>query len=153
MRVIFRKRGTSFFAKVIRLTTRGPYSHTELLFADNVSFSSDEADGGTRFKPWVPDPEQWDIVDVPVSPADEVRIRAFCEREKGRPYDWRGISFSFLPIPIGWQSQTKWFCSEVVTAGLQVAEYLIGFTPSALSPNDLYRELMKELPKDALSGR
>lgn len=146
MRVAFRKRAKSWYSYLIRFYTRGPYSHSELVFSDGLCFSSQEGEG-SRFKAISLTADEWDLLPVPVSEADQLRIRAFCEREKGCEYDWRGISFSFLPVPIGWQSAEKWFCSEICAAGLQIAGYLSGFTPASLSPNQLYRELAKELEK------
>lgn len=145
MKVAFYKRGKSFFGKLIRFYTRGPYSHSELVFSTGACFSSHEADGGTRFKAIDLNPDEWDILDVPMTAALENMVRTFCAAEDGCGYDWRGISFSFLPIPVGWQHPDKWFCSEICTAGLQLAGYLSGYTPASLSPNGLYKALKKEL--------
>jgi len=145
MRVAFRKKGSTIYAKLIRLWTFGKYSHSELVFSDGRSFSSDEADGGTRWKDWAMSDEEWDFLNVPCTFEQEQEIRAFCAGEEHCKYDMVGIGFSFLPIPIGVQSAEKWFCSEICVAGLQQIGYLVGYTPSRISPNALHKILSKEL--------
>lgn len=144
MKVAFRKAAKSWYSFVIRLYTRGPFSHCELVFSDGQCFSSQEGEG-SRFKLIDLKPAEWDLVDVLTDERVESQVRAFCESEKGCEYDWRGISFSFLPIPIGWQHPDKWFCSEICTAGLQVAGYMRGYTPASVSPNQLYKCLYGDL--------
>lgn len=147
MYVAFQKDSRTFFGKVIRLWTRGQYSHTELVFSDGKWFSSDETDNGTRFIDG-PKPDcSYDYIHVPVHEYDEARIREFCEAENGCAYDKKGIGFSFLPIPIGYQSETRWFCSEICTAALQLAKYCSGYTPARVHPNKLYKILNAELAK------
>ena len=145
MKVAFRKKAKSWYSKIIQWYTFGPYCHVELVFANGICFSSSEDDGGTRFKTIDLQPEEWDLIEVPCEPSVEGEIYRFCQREQNSRYDWRGIAFSFLPVPIGWQSADKWFCSEIVAAGLQLGGFLSGYTPAALSPNQLYRKLVKEL--------
>lgn len=149
MKLAFYHGKGSFFSKLIRLWTFGSFSHVEIVFSDGLAFSSHEADGGTRFKQIDFTAPGWELVDVPVSQQDEARIRAWCRNEDGCAYDWRGITFSFLPIPIGWQHSERWFCSEICAAAVQLAGYLSGYTPAALSPNGLYKALCKELSKNA----
>lgn len=145
MKIFFRKRNNKFYALLIRAWTGGPYSHVELQFSDGKAFSSDEADNGARFKDIAFTTDQWDCLTLPMDAHTENLVRVFCVAEKGSPYDWRGISFSFLPIPIGWQHPNRWFCSEVCAAAIQIAGYVRGHTPASLSPNGLYKLLKKEL--------
>lgn len=145
LRVAFRKRAPGFASGFIRFWTGGRFSHVELVFSDGVCFSSSATDGGTRFRELDLNPEEWEFVPVQLSPDVEARVREFCKAEEGCRYDWRGIGFSFLPIPIGWQHAEKWFCSEVCTAALQVAGYLRGYTPASLSPNGMHKKLVAEV--------
>lgn len=145
MKVAFRKKALSWYSKIIQWYTFGPYCHVEIVFSNGLCFSSSEDDNGTRFKTIDLVPEDWDVVDVPCDPEEEADAYQFCLGEQNSRYDWRGIMFSFLPIPIGWQSADKWFCSEIVAAALQEAGFLRGYTPAALSPNQLYKKLVKEL--------
>jgi len=144
MKIAFRKKCHTIYAKIICFWTFGKYSHSELVFSDGTTFSSDEADGGTRWKDELEKPEEWDFIDIPCNKTQEKEIRRFCEGEDGLKYDMAGIGFSFLPIPIGWQSAEKWFCSEICAAALQQIGYLVGYTPSRISPNKLYSLLKSE---------
>lgn len=145
MQVAFRKKPNSIYAHIIRAWTFGKFSHSELVFSDSRTFSSDEADGGTR---WTHKPlprNEWDFLTVPCTEQQEQEIAAFCAKEEKCKYDMVGIGFSFLPIPIGWQSPEKWFCSEICVAALQQIGYLTGYTPARVSPNALYKILKQEL--------
>ena len=144
MKIAFRKKCHTIYSRIICFWTFGKYSHSELVFSDGKSFSADESDGGTRWKDSIMDPDEWDFIDIPCNKTQEKEIRKFCEGEDGLKYDMIGIGFSFLPIPIGWQSAEKWFCSEICAAALQQIGYLVGYTPSRISPNKLYSLLKSE---------
>ncbi len=144
MKVAFRKKCHTIYSRIICFWTFGKYSHSELVFSDGKSFSSDESDGGTRWKDSIMTAEEWDFIEVPCTKSQEKEIRRFCEGEDGLQYDMVGIGFSFLPVPIGWQSAEKWFCSEICVAALQQIGYLTGYTPSRISPNKLYKILKNE---------
>ena len=147
MKVAFKKNITSVFGRLITLWTKGKYCHTELVFSDGRWFSSDESDKGSRFLVGPKTGCEYDYLDVPITPEDEARILKFCESENGLPYDKKGIGFSFLPIPLGYQSENAWFCSEICTAALQIAQYCSGYTPARVHPNKLYKILSTELSK------
>ena len=147
MRVAFKKTTTSLFGKLIKLWTWGPYCHAELVFSDGKWFSSDEDDGGTR---WLDGPKpgiEYDYLTVPMTPRQEADVRAFCTNECGCRYDKVGLVLSFLPVPIGYQNDHAWFCSEVCIAGLQVARWLSGYSAILNSPNDLYKILSAEIAR------
>ena len=144
MKIAFRKKCHTIYSRIICFLTFGKYSHSELVFSDGKSFSADESDGGTRWKDWQMSDDEWDFIDIPCNKTQEKEIRKFCEGEDGLKYDMIGIGFSFLPIPIGWQSAEKWFCSEICAAALQQIGYLVGYTPSRISPNKLYSLLKNE---------
>jgi hypothetical protein len=147
LKIAFRKKGSSIYSRLIRVWTMGKYSHAEILFPDGRSFSSDEADGGTRWRDGVMGPDEWDFLEVPCNALQVTRVVDFCNAENGCEYDMVGIGFSFLPVPVGWQSSSRWFCSEICVAALQQVGYLVGYTPSRVSPNALYKILSKELAK------
>jgi len=137
MRVAFyryRKPGIAgLFARFTRFITGGTYSHCELIFANGQAYSASIQDGGTRWKRIEFDPEKWDILEVPV---DERRARQFCNAEEGCLYDFQGICRFLFP----WvrESKTRWFCSEIVTAGLQAAGLLKGIPAHLVHPTLLY---------------
>lgn len=145
IQVAFRKKASSFYSRFIRLWTWGDYSHSELVFPDGRAFSSDEADGGTKWRTRPMPPSEWDFLKVPCTVEQVQELVSFCNREDGCKYDKIGIGFSFLPIPVGWQSEDKWFCSEICVAALQQIGFLCGYTPARISPNALYKILAKEL--------
>jgi len=137
MKVAFLK-GTGFIDKLIKFYTKSDYSHCELVFSDGVWFGN-ALDGKmkTGFKSRIPDPKYWDFIELPTSEADEIKIKAFCEKEKDCKYDWSGIFLSQI-LHFGAQSKTKWFCSEICTAALQEIGMLSGIKPHKVSPGKLY---------------
>lgn len=145
----FRKqtKGESIYSKIIRLWpwSAGKYSHEEIAFSNGWSWSSDEADGGTRFKRIDYGKGNWDRLFIPCTEEEERRVWDFCVRENGLPYDKRGIAFSFLPIPIGWQHPEAWFCSEACTAAVQLLGYMSGYSPASIAPSKAYKIMRAEL--------
>ncbi len=118
---------------LVRGITHGAYSHCELVFPAGVWYSSSASDGGCRFKQIASDPEKWDFLAVAV---DESRVRRFCDREVGCGYDWFGVARFVIP----WlrQSRERWFCSEVVLAGLQQGGLFPGVDAWRITPVLLY---------------
>jgi hypothetical protein len=145
IKVAFRKKGGSWFSWLIRAYTGGPLSHSEILFPDGRSFSSDESDGGTKWRTRDMTATEWDFLTVPCTEEQVQRVVEFCNGEDGCEYDKTGIAFSFLPIALGYQSSSRWFCSEICVAALQQVGFMTGYTPSRISPNKLYKILKKEL--------
>ena len=143
MRFLFEKNNPSFFDILIRWWTRSPYSHVELLFSDGQKFSAVPG-VGTRFAPASPIESQcWDILVLPTTVEQEAKIRAFCEREVGCKYDWRGIFFSQI-IRMRRHCMGRWFCSEVCTAGMQAGGFMPSATPCTLSPGQ-FNTRLKEI--------
>jgi len=156
-----KKEATSFFGKVIKVWTyfgkpKGlpSYCHVELVFSDGSWFSSREFKGATSFVKGPPPGERmsmYDFFPLPVSPDDEYSIREWCRKEQWRDdgskcgYDVRGVLFSFLPIPIGWQSAQDWFCSEVCCAVLQTRGWFSGYSAASVHPNQLVRLYQNEI--------
>lgn len=104
-----------FYDRLIRFWTRGPYSHVELIFSDNVSASSSLPDGGVRFKRIDYDLDKWDIFELS-DRFDEQAARKWFNDHEFAQYDLMGIlHFVLFPI-LG--SKRRWFCSEAVLAAL-----------------------------------
>lgn len=116
MKVAFYKARRTLFDTIVRLWTRAPYSHCELVLNhvagdEYTCVSSSFRDGGVRIKVITLEPDRWDIVDVPfdVHP-QEPYAWVFRHRDEG--YDaWGLLGFVFRPIQGEPQS---WFCSEAV---------------------------------------
>jgi hypothetical protein len=136
-----RAKGAGAMSTLIDLLSgsRG-FSHVEIQFSDGLSFSSDQFDGGTRYKRIEYTPERWEKIPLEITREQEAQMRAFCNREQQCPYDWRGILGFVLP----WEKEnpTKWFCSEVCLAALQLVGILLGLVPHKTSPNELYEKLL-----------
>lgn len=129
------------FDQLIRTVTKGPYSHCELIFPDDMAYSASIQDGGCRFKAIVFDPARWDIIELPwLSHISHNMIEDFCLKERGSKYDYPGAFRFLLPgIP---ESKERWFCSEIVCAALQTIDMLGGIKAWQVHPSKLY-ELLK----------
>lgn len=128
------------FDKAISWWTKGPYSHCELVLPNGQCFSSSPRDGGVRIKDIDLTDGKWDIWTLKIdSDGDIARIVEWGRQHLGKGYDWFGV-FGFVFAPFH-QEKDKWFCSEVIAAALQSQGYLLGASPSRLSPTDLYNEL------------
>lgn len=115
------------YNRLVRWWERGPYSHCELVFSDDMAASSSYEDGGVRLKQIDFDPAHWDFIDLPdrLEPA----ARGWFEAQHGKAYDLLG-NMRFL---LGFMSdgRDKWFCSEAVAAALGMEE------PWRYGPNGL----------------
>ena len=135
MHLAFYKGNGGIFSRLIRRRTNGIYSHVEIVFSNGECFSSHEKDGGTRFAKFDLLPQDWDLVKLP-DWIDESKVRAWCENEKGKPYDWRAIvRFTF---GIKMFNNDNWFCSEICCAAFQPQGLFSKLDPSATSPQDLW---------------
>lgn len=142
MQIAYYKADGTLFDKAIRIWTGGPYSHVEIIFSDGMWFSSSPRDGGCRFKHIAKD-AKWDYQYINISPSDEDKVRAFCEKQNHKKYDWVWIFLTQL-IPLNIQERNKWGCSEIVVAALQQANYIDkGIRPYSVDPNECY-ELLRD---------
>lgn len=136
-------KGSGFVSRLIKLWTRSRYSHCELVFSDGRHFSADtEMPMHTRFSTQQLDIKNWDFLVLPLTHEQENKVKGFCVDEIGCRYDWTGIFLSQF-IRLGYQSKTKWFCSEVCAAGLQQVGMLEGVKPNRVSPGKLFKLLNK----------
>lgn len=132
IKVAFFKAKDSWVDTAIRLWTRSPYSHCEIILPSGLRITSSGLRGGVclnnePIKPW-----QWDVISLPgVAPG---QILAFWEETHLDPYDWFGLFFSQL-LPLGLESSKGWTCSEWCAAALGAHR------PSQYSPGDLFRAL------------
>lgn len=101
--------------------TVGAYSHCELVVNELADgsvecWSSAYLDGGVRKTTLTLDAADWDVIDVPTTPAEEAAAIAWFEAHAGQPYDVLGL-FHFVWSPEE-GDKAKWFCSESVAAAL-----------------------------------
>lgn len=150
MKVAFYKGPGTIFDKLIRLVTRSPYSHCELIFSEDLLCDSGWMFGampgeGTRFKQMALNPAEWILVSVPVTRSQELLAFYFCRDEEKCGYDYPGV-FRFL-LPWFTESKEKWFCSEICTAAIQAAGLPLLMVPSQVHPGRLY-EALRALRQD-----
>lgn len=118
-----------------RFSGRGGFSHVELIFSNDLFFSSSGQDGGVRFKRIVQDRTHWEIFELPIESWRETQILWWAKRRCGCKYDWLGVlGFIFQTHP----EQGRWFCSEICVAALQEIGLLGAIKPWKVSPNTLY---------------
>lgn len=138
----FQKNWPSLFARVVRMWTWSPHNHVELRISDAAGYQHFNADvklGTVTFKSTELHPHFWDIVPVPgLSAAQVEQVRAWLTDELGCPYDWAGILLTQF-LPLGRQSRTKWFCSELCVAALQQVGLLTDRKPWRVSPAKLWK--------------
>lgn len=142
MQLAFYKGTDHLFNKLVVWKMEGPYSHCEAVFGINpltglyICASASFTDGGVRFKELALEPENWDIIEVPVISAARV-AQWFVQNEfyldaHGRlqrsPYDVRGL-VNFI-VPVG-HNPRGWFCDEALGAACDVPQ------PQRFDPNSL----------------
>lgn len=130
-----------WYEKIIAIYTLGPFSHSEIVFSDGQWFSSSPRDGGVRYKKINPKPDHWEFIEIPITEQQEERMRRWCDRQVGLPYDWYGVFRFAFPWLSRSQHRRKWFCSEISIASLQRAQILRNVKPYRMCPNKLYRLL------------
>ncbi|PCH94280.1 MAG: hypothetical protein COB84_07835 [Rhodobacteraceae bacterium] len=145
-----------FFDRLIRLITRSPYSHVELVLSSGVQMSSDQdwrlyslssslRDGGVRIKIIHYEVGKWEFVQLENWSKTHDGVWLTARQYVGQPYDILGIMFNFM-VPIRRQLRRSWFCSELCGHALGIKH------PHTLSPGDLFDQV-QQLNKAYLCGR
>lgn len=121
------------YSRGVRLWTRSPYSHAEIIFSDGMAASSSFIDGGVRFKHIKFEPAHWDFIEID---ADEDAVRQWFAVHEGRAYDLLGN----LGFVIGFirDGSDKWSCAESIADALGYPE------PWRYSPAILYSVIKKQ---------
>lgn len=131
---------TSPFTEKLNGKWRDSYSHVELEFSDGVMFSASQYENRTRFARRNPNSAAWVEVGLPLSWEEEAVVRQFCQRRDNLGYDYAGVAGFVFGNP---DENSKWFCSEVCVAALQVVGMFGEVNPSKVSPNDMYNLLVE----------
>jgi hypothetical protein len=129
-----------FYIKMAAWWGGGLYNHTEIRFSDGLCFAAHPADGGVRFKEKVIDDKNWDIISIILTDEEEQKMRAWCEKQVGKPFDWLAFLGFQLPAGFGIQDPRRWYCSEVDARALTVIG-IIGYY-RRIDPNKLYNLLI-----------
>lgn len=153
MRLLFTRNKSTMLNRVatylISWFTWSRFAHVELLFSDDVCISAVAPKGVIkRTKASViKNVSDYIIKEVSTTPEQEAIIRAFAEKQVGKPYDWGAIIG--LPFRGKWDDDAKWFCSELCAAALEEAGIDVVDEPaSRVTPRDLLILPYKVLPKN-----
>jgi hypothetical protein len=121
--VIALYKGVSAMSRMIRFRTWSEYSHASWV-DDSFQFEWESwPKGGVQSVAPFSRHTRGTVVDlfhVPLSRHEETRLLEFFASQKGKGYDWRGV-FGFLSRRSAAQSREKWFCSELIFRGFEVA--------------------------------
>lgn len=105
-------------AWVVRWQTRSPYSHAAFVMPCGKRVIESYPGTGVRIRHLKP--EDWAKIDLyaieGLTPDLSRQALAFCERERGKPYDWRSVLRFVSRTPA--RENGRWFCSELVFAAL-----------------------------------
>lgn len=134
----YRGKGT-MADRIVRMATRSPFSHCELIRSDIrpkrgdtvECISASGRDNGVRIKTITLEAPKWDIYAVPWAPTDAWDRAA---SHIGQPYELWSMVISQL-FNFRRHNRKKWFCSELIA-------YALGLNmPHAKSPGDLLRDI------------
>lgn len=133
-------RGRSLISRLIRWQTRSEYSHAAWVCADRSVIEAWWPHGVRHVAhPFVGHTPGTEIDLWAVSGLMEVQrlaIERFLLSQRGKPYDIRGVVRFVSRRPGG--RQTRWFCSELLAAALDLAGApLLHAAPHLLAPGHL----------------
>lgn len=135
-----------FFGKLIKLKTVGDKTHVEFVFEDKkTSFSSDENDGGCRFRDNLDfsDEKVWTLFPIEVSEEKLKEVIKWCQLKAGKPYDKLGV-IKFYIGRVTKEEGGYLFCSEAIGFIMHMLGRWKWKNPSALSPQTCFDMLMAE---------
>ena len=126
--------------KLISKWTKSKYYHVELII-DNIWVSV--YDDGVKLNKLRPLSTNWDYLALDtVTLTDEQysKFMLYLHNQEGKSYDFLGIFLSQV-FPLKIDSDSKWFCSEIVTKLLQMLyiEDTLELNPVTMSPSDLFK--------------
>ncbi len=133
MKLAFYKGKGNLFDQAIRIVTRSPYSHVELVEGEAHQdgavwcWSSSPRDSGVRLNAIVLDNDKWDIIPIGWDAPDALSI---FRTHAGAKYDYLGILFSQF-FNFRRQNPRRWFCSEIIGEALGLPN------PASYSPGSL----------------
>lgn len=151
MRLAFYHGPGDWVTRAIRILTRGPYSHVELVFSDGARFSaSGRTPSGVRFN-LEPHGPGWDFLLLPATPEQERSARVLASLLEGSAFKWRGLYRFVLPF-LGDGPNSDWYCSELALWMLQRCFGLLAGERLKCSPNRLYKLVTGSYVFSKMSG-
>lgn len=127
-------------SRIIRVLTRGPYSHVELQFTDGSRmFASGHGQftGAHMICDRKIYDQYWDRILIPATQAQETAAERYAFQLIGFPFDMRGMIGFLLPF-LDRPSKPK-YCSAVILDVLQQGFHMFPGVKLKISPNGLYR--------------
>jgi hypothetical protein len=129
---------------LIRLWTWSRVSHCEFEFSDGIQIVAAMEAGriiATRNRKYL-----WEYnYELNITPEQEQILRAWCEAELGKPYDYTALAPLNVLIPRTkkfWKDPKQWMCSEFCAMGLDlIGIKLFDDEFKKVKPSDLYRKL------------
>lgn len=145
IRLAFQKKTKSFnlMAWLIKIWTRSPYFHVELVIEDKWVTSNSDV-GGVVVRDLKPFKDSWDYVNVDVNETQLLNVWYFIWQENGSAYDWCGI-FCAQVLGLNHHNPREWFCSEFVSEVLKQFKHpeFIDVNPIVMNPGDIYKLVTK----------
>lgn len=132
-----------FSSRAIRFLTWSDASHVDFVLPDGTLLGA-LGDGGVKYH----DSKDYTIINRFTVDAPDSVIE-FAKTQIGKPYDWPGI-FGLVFRNRDWESDDKWFCSELVAWSFKQAGYpLLNETSYRITPRDLLiSPLLKPIRKN-----
>lgn len=122
MKIALYKGRGRLFNRLVRMWTKGPLTHCEVIAVENpdgsaTCWSSSYMDGGVRKKTMILNMDNWDIIEVD---GDLGAAVAWFEAREGWKYDWLGL-LGFVIRPVTGMVN-RVFCSQSVLESRGVLE-------------------------------
>jgi hypothetical protein len=152
MKLMFYCGPGDLITRLIRLLTKGPFSHVELQFSNGWRFFSSGHGlylGVHMHRDHKVYDEWWKPVTIPVSQEEEDAALRFAFQYIGLPFDWRGM-FGFL-LPFMDSRRKAKYCSSIILDVLQSSLHMFKEHKLKVSPNGLYRLLSTKAPNELSS--
>ena len=130
--LLFKGRG-DFLDYLIRLRTRSPYSHCEIMLPGGLCYTSHQMRGGVACIPRTLN-DQWDV--VPLHSLTAEQVVAHYEKTKHHGYNWIGVIGCAIGISLPWPN--RWHCSQWCATVLGMR------STAGMSPGDVNRVLKRE---------
>jgi hypothetical protein len=136
--------------KLVRLWTRSPYSHVELVLPDNKGWMGIYPPDSPRVRNNTlnnQDLHEWDFIELRVTEDQVEAILDFYDLTRDQSYDWIGMTLSHI-LPFRVKHINKWYCSEWVAYALGLSgvvdwKSLRLYNRNQLPPSDLYSILKR----------
>lgn len=130
---------SSLEAALIRAYCHSWCSHVDVLLPDKT-FLGSTSDGGVKIRPAnYSNFTQTLVVNIPCTDDQTQKFNQFCWAQLGKPYDWTAL-FAMVSGGHTWDRGSAWYCSELITAGLQragIVKRKLALRSDRIDPGDL----------------